>query len=86
MLFKNNLFYKFRYEHFNKLKNLRKNTNNLFYEFIINKKNNTLVEYLKFYPEFIKLFKEYEFRLVNITKKLHNLYININIKKNNSFK
>lgn len=81
VLMNGNTFYKFRFKHYERLKQLRKNTNNLFYEFIINKQNKTLDEFILYYPEFSKLFKEYEIRLQLIIKKLHNLYINININK-----
>lgn len=63
-----------------KIKELRGNTNNLFYHYLQLRYNNLIEPYLSFYPEFKNKFALYELDIHNLAHEIHKLYINKHIK------
>ena len=87
----NNKRFKLRNLNYIKVRYLRGNTNSLKYRYLELKKEKKIKLFLKYYPEYIKNFNEYNNIFQNIVKKLHNLYTQkyikkINIKVNKTYK
>lgn len=70
-----------RYKVYNKkylmIKELRGNTNDMFYRYLELRYNNLLNNYLLFYPEFKEAFRLYELCLFQLAKKIYNCYLNM---------
>ncbi len=61
---------------YDKVKDLRGNTNNLFYRYLQLRYDGLLDTYLSFYPEFSEKFALYELDLHNLAKIIHRYYMN----------
>ena len=66
---------------FQKVKNLKVNSNNPLYDYSTHKKNNTMSLFLYYFGEFKSVYEKYD-NIFNIFKKdLLDTYVNVNIKK-----
>jgi hypothetical protein len=63
-----------------KIKQLRGNTNNLFYQFLYLRCNGLLETFLSFYPEFKNKFAFYEIDIHKLAGEIHKLYISKYVK------
>lgn len=67
---------KIKNESYNKIKKLRGNTNNLFYNFLQLRSNDLLQLYLTFYPEHSSRFALFELDIRKLASEIHHLYMN----------
>lgn len=67
---------------FEKVKDLKPNMNNDFLNYIELRKNGNLKEYLRYFPEYSKLFDEYRNKIHILSNELYNHYKNCYIFKN----
>ena len=72
---------KIRNQAYNYAKNLRGNSNNMFYHYLLLKQQNNVKDYLQFFPEHSEAFDYYKNLLFNMTSNLHQNYISLHVKK-----
>lgn len=68
---------------YKKIKELRGNTNNLFYRYLQLRYDNLVDTYLSFFPEYTNNFKLYELDIRRLAKQVHQYYVNKHILKIN---
>ena len=72
---------KIRNQAYNYAKNLRGNSNNMFYHYLQLKQQNNIQDYLQFFPEHGEAFDYYKNLLFKMTSNLHQNYISLHVKK-----
>lgn len=81
MLFdKNRDRMKIKSGNYNKIKELRGNTNNLFYNFLQLRFDNIVQQYLTFYPEYSEQFALFELDVRKLASEIHRQYVNKHVR------
>lgn len=72
---------KLKFDSYMKIKRLRNNTRDLFFEYVENKMNNNIEDYKKTFPEFEYDIDYYESILNDLVQKIHRLYMEVHVEK-----